>query len=359
MSAHAYWYLTRGSGVTVLLLLTASLVLGIASTLRVGGRRTPRFVTSGLHRNISLLSLAFLAVHVLTTLADGYAPIRLLDAVVPFASPYRPVWLGLGAVALDLLVALAVTSLLRVRIGLRTWRGLHWAAYAVWPVAMLHALGTGTDAPRGWMVLVAAGCLAVVGAAVAWRLARAGAEHRPLRLGLGLASVAVPVLAVAWFASGPLQPGWAARAGTPATLLGGGGTTAARAATGLPGTGFSAPATGTLVESAQDATGEITVRVDAVTSGDVRTTVRVALHGPALPGGGVAMRVSRATFGPVTDPARYTGEVSALDGRHIAMTVRAPGHRPEAYRITIDLQDVDLLAGTVHGTLVAQPVRTA
>ena len=113
---------------------------------------------AGLHRNLTLLALVFVAAHVVTTVADGFAPIGLLDAVVPFVSPYRPIWLGLGAVAFDLLLALVVTSLLRARIGYRSWRVVHWLAYAAWPVALVHALGTGSDARIGWFALLGFGC---------------------------------------------------------------------------------------------------------------------------------------------------------------------------------------------------------
>src|SRR6476660_6581081 len=97
VSSHALWFATRGFGVVSLLLLTAIVVLGVAGATRWRSTRWPRFVVAGLHRNLSLLVLVFIALHVLTTVADGFAPISLLNAVLPFSSPYRPVWLGLGA----------------------------------------------------------------------------------------------------------------------------------------------------------------------------------------------------------------------------------------------------------------------
>jgi methionine sulfoxide reductase heme-binding subunit len=167
----ALWYLTRGTGMMAYLLLTVSMLLGILEVNRWQSPRWPRFVTAGLHRYVSLLSVAFVAIHVATTVVDGYAPIGWLDAVIPFRSPYRPLWLGLGAVALDLMVALVVTSLLRGRLGYRAWRVVHWAAYACWPVAVVHGLGTGTDTPQLWAVAVNGVCLAAMLAAVWWRVA--------------------------------------------------------------------------------------------------------------------------------------------------------------------------------------------
>jgi sulfoxide reductase heme-binding subunit YedZ len=228
MTGSALWYLMRGTGVVSLVLLTLVVLLGVAT--RGGGRlsRVPQFVTGRLHRNIALLSVTFLAVHVITAVLDPFAPIRLIDAVLPFASAYRPVWLGLGALALDVFAALIVTSMLRRRLGPRTWRGVHWLAYAAWPVAVLHALGTGSDVHRPWMLAIVAMSVVSVLWAVLWRLVdsivggRRPANARPARAPrmAALALVAsAPVALAGWTLSGPLAANWAARAGTPANLL--------------------------------------------------------------------------------------------------------------------------------------------
>ncbi len=219
MTAHAYWYLTRGTGVVALLFVTAAVVIGIIASLRVGGGRSPRFVVAGLHRNVSLLSVAFIVVHVVTTVLDAYAPISLVDAVVPFVSRYRPIWLGLGAVAFDIILALIITSLVRVRLGLKTWRFIHWFAYACFPIAVVHALGTGSDARQQWMLNLVIGCTAVIVIAALARLWQLRRERLPWAIA-GTAAIVVLVIATAaWARSGPLAPGWAKRAGTPATLV--------------------------------------------------------------------------------------------------------------------------------------------
>jgi methionine sulfoxide reductase heme-binding subunit len=221
----ALWYLTRGTGLVALLLLTASILLGIVEVRRWQSRAWPRFVTAGLHRNLSLLAVAFVAVHVATTVIDGFAPIGWLDAIIPFHSPYRPIWLGLGAVAFDLMLALVVTSLVRGRMGYRWWRAVHWAAYACWPVALVHGLGTGTDLRAGWATALYGLCLVTVVVALWWRLAQAWREAPDAASGSGtvvgtivaaaLTSVIVPAVIVAWVVTGPLRPGWSRRAGTP------------------------------------------------------------------------------------------------------------------------------------------------
>ena len=214
----ALWYATRGTGVVALLLLTATVVLGIAATARFATPRWPRLMTAGLHRHLSLLVVAFVAVHVATAVLDPFAPIGWAAAVVPFGASYRPLWLGLGAVAFDLLIAVVVTSLLRVRLGYRTWRAVHWLAYASWPVALWHGLGTGTDSRQTPMIGLDAACAAVGG------LRRGVADLPAARASAG----GWPRARLAWpsrwrpsrsWRPGPLQPGWARRAGTPVRLL--------------------------------------------------------------------------------------------------------------------------------------------
>jgi len=169
-SSQTLWYLTRATGIMALVLLSATVVLGVLTSGRVSTVRLPRFAWQDLHRRISLLAIAFLGVHIVSTVTDPYAPIGWLSAVVPFASPYRRFWLGLGAVAFDLLLAVAVSSLLRRHIATRLWRGVHWLAYASWPVAVAHGLGTGTDPRLTWVAGLVAACVAAVLGAVTWRL---------------------------------------------------------------------------------------------------------------------------------------------------------------------------------------------
>ena len=170
----ALWYLTRATGAVTLILLTISVGLGVANVQRWQTPELPRFVVDRIHRDASLLALALLAVHILTSLVDGFAPITLIDVFIPFTSAYRPIWLGLGTFASDLMIALVITSLARERIGYSTWRAIHWAAYASWPIAVVHGLGTGSDTKSAWMLLLTAACTAAVIAAVCVRACPAG-----------------------------------------------------------------------------------------------------------------------------------------------------------------------------------------
>lgn len=163
------WFASRATGLVALPLLTTSMVLGIAGSARVASVGWPRFALAALHRNISLMTVAFVAVHVFTSIIHSRS-IQWLDAVVPFISRYSPFWLGLGTAAVDLLLALIVTSLLRTRLSHRLWRTVHWAGYLCWPVAVAHGLVIGgKDTRLNWVIGLNALCAAVVLVALAWR----------------------------------------------------------------------------------------------------------------------------------------------------------------------------------------------
>jgi DMSO/TMAO reductase YedYZ heme-binding membrane subunit len=352
-SGKALWFLTRGTGVVSLLLLTGALVSGIAGTVRMRSPRWPRFLVHGLHRNLTLLAILFVAVHVVTTVADRFAPIGLLDAVVPFRSPYRPVWLGLGAVAFDLLLALVATSLLRARIGARPWRAVHWLAYVSWPVALMHTLGTGSDARTGWLQLLSVASVAAVLGALAWRIGRA-------RAGLGVRAVAavgalaVPLGLLAWAQQGPLRAGWAARAGTPSTLLPSSRTVAAPAIVPvatrepeLPAAPFRATLSGT-ISNRNEASGLVVVTLDLHAGGAFRGRVHVALRGMPLDGGGVQMVQSAVGVLPRGATAWETASVVALQGQQIELAVRTPSGGTRG--VVLDLQ-IDPASGRVSGVM--------
>ena len=163
------WYIARGAGVMALLMLTVSMVLGIATRQGKPLAGLPRFAIATVHRNATLIGLGLIVVHLLTLLFDSYADLNPIDLVVPFVGSYRTFWLGLGTLAFDLLLLVMITSLNRARMGLRTWRALHWLSYAIWPIALAHGLGTGTDASQVWMGVLAVGCATAVATTATWR----------------------------------------------------------------------------------------------------------------------------------------------------------------------------------------------
>jgi hypothetical protein len=243
-------------------------------------------------------------------------------------------WLGLGAAAFDLLLALIVTSLARRRLGYERWRNVHWLAYACWPIAVLHGLGTGSDTKAGWLELTTVACTVVVAAAV---LARIGAARlRPERRAGAIAlSLAVPVGIAGFALAGPLRSGWAAKAGTPASILRGSaaatGATAATAATAAKAAtpaararphAFSDALRGELVD--RSVPGGALVDIALAMRGPAPGVLRVRLAGRPLPGGGLTLVGSQVDVDAPSLGGVLAGRVTTLDGErfraHVSQT---------------------------------------
>jgi ferric reductase like protein len=350
-SGTTLWYLTRGSGAVSLLLLTATTLLGVLTAGRWKSARWPRFAVTALHRHLTLLALAFIGIHVGTTIADGYAPIGVKDAFVPFLSSYRPIWLGLGALTLDLLLALTITSILRKHVGYRAWRLLHWAAYATWPLALAHGLGSGSDARFGWMALLAFGSLTAVVIAIAVRLFQA--RRLQLQLGAGAATVGLALLIGVWYADGPAKRGWAARAGTPASLLKTAAATSASrslvsAPLRRPTRNFTGRLVGRMSSSGPDAEGNAAIAIACAVRGNEPGLVRLTLWGIGVDGGGLQMTDSSVSFRDAATGVAYTGTVVGLDGNILAADVTSASG--STLRLVLTLR-IDQSAGTVGGTI--------
>ncbi len=368
-SGTTFWYFTRASGLVALIVLTATVVVGIACSVGWATERWPRFVSQGVHRNLSVLSLVVIVIHVVTTVADGFVPITLLDAVIPFASPYRPLWIGLGACAFDLLLAVAVTSALRHRIGRRAWRTVHWAAYACWPVALFHGLGSGSDTHLFGAQFVYLLCAVAVIGALGWRLVEAQSASPTWRLGAGVAATLVLLAAAVFAFVGPLAPGWSRRAGTSSAVLAqiaaattgssastsGGATTGSPASTsggsggsaspGAPAIPFTSALDGTVSVTGPDVSGREKVVLSMRLSSDGVPLV-VTLLGNAVDGG-VALTSSNVTLGSLR------GQVTSLEGTSIGATVSGQGAADAlAMQLNID-QGQHTVSGSVSGTSAA------
>jgi sulfoxide reductase heme-binding subunit YedZ len=350
-SPTAYWYLARATGVVSLVLLTTSVVLGVLGPLRftVPGR-WPRFAIDTLHRDVSLLVLAVLAIHIATSVLDAFAPISWLASVVPFVSAYRPLWLGLGALAFDLLIALVVTSMLRRRLGYRSWRAIHWLAYASWPVAVLHGLGTGSDVKAWWSLLITIACMGAVLAAVWARIRAASPAYGSAREAAVALAIATPIGLEIFTLAGPFQRGWARAAGTPTRLL---SHAPAAVHISVPKTtpvanrAFNATLSGSVKQT--EVIGGALVDLRLRLSGGRNGILRVRLGGVPADGGGLQMTGSQVVLD--TGGAVMQGQVDALDGERFAAHVNGGG---SALEIQADLQ-IDTASDTVTGSLQATP----
>ena len=174
------WLVSRASGVMLLLLFSAVMVLGVSTRTGARSVRWPRFAVAELHRTLSLFAVALLGLHVATAIIDPYVSIGWMSTLLPFTSKYETLAIGAGTLAVDIGAAVLITSLLRRRIGQRVWRAIHYLAYLAWPVAFVHAIRAATYDQHLWWVLAAEWVsLAAVSTAVMVRLMRRGPVQPP------------------------------------------------------------------------------------------------------------------------------------------------------------------------------------
>jgi predicted ferric reductase len=163
------WYTTRATGMVALILFTLVVALGTFVSNRIGGTFVGRFEVNELHRSASIVAMVFLVLHILTTVLDSYVPTGWLSALIPFTSSYRRVGVAIGAIAFDLILAVWISSLLKVRVKNETWRFIHWFGWLAFASAIAHAYLSGTDAKNGAGLLVVAACALTVLLAGLWR----------------------------------------------------------------------------------------------------------------------------------------------------------------------------------------------
>ena len=365
-SGRALWYLTRSTGLVALVLLTATVVLGVVASVGWTTERWPRFLSQDIHRNLSLFCVGFVAIHVITTVSDGYVPIGFADAFIPFRTAYRPLWVGLGALTFDLLLAVFITSALRHRIGFSSWRFVHWLAYLCWPMALFHSLGSGTDSSMALALILDVTCAASVLAVVAWRLTTGRAFTIGARAVAAVATGVVVVALVVFAAVGPLRPGWSRRAGTSTALLaqlarknaasstlGAGSpaapttsTTAGTTGAGggaVPAPPFSVGLVGSQSTSSPTGQGQVEVTLSMHLQDASSTPLTVVLDGSAIQGGGVAMSSGSVTFGG------YHGVVTSLSGGTLGANVATPTPTTLVLSLSVD-QSSGALSGTATGS---------
>ena len=359
------WDTARAGGFAAYILLSVAVSVGLVLRNRWQTPKWPRLITNELHGYLSLLALVFIAVHVLAVLVDPFTRFGLAEVLVPFVSHYRPVWMGLGIVALYLLLAVWVSSRLRARIGYETWRRIHVLAYGVYVAATIHGLGTGSDTRSLWAPVVYASSVVVVGALAARRLLVPAARGQRRRPALAAAGGGLVVLTAMWAVAGPLAAHWGARAGgvsgdralvstrvgrtQPAKI--------ARARSGAVETPFRASFSGTMDVQPVDAAGRVTIRIDGALRGGTRDHLEIYLQGAPLIDGGVEMERSRVRMG--AEAALYHGEIVGLRGSQLVASLHSAG-QDLRLAVDLDLSRADgVVSGTVLGTSTVRRERSA
>jgi sulfoxide reductase heme-binding subunit YedZ len=198
------WYAARAAGLAAYVLLSGVVLIGLTMAGRKRLDRWPRLALEDVHRFGGLLVGTFVSIHVVTIAIDAWLPFPLQSLVIPFLSRYRPLWVAMGVVAAELLVALAVTNHYRRRLRYRFWRRAHYLNFAVWSAATLHGLGSGTDRSTSWALALYATAASSVAAATIWRLTRRRFAA-PRTVPVAGVAAAVVTLLVVGLGAGPLK----------------------------------------------------------------------------------------------------------------------------------------------------------
>ena len=170
-SVQALWYVTRAAGIIAYLLLWLSTIWGLAVASKIFDPLLQRAFTYDMHQFISLLAMGFVALHVVVLVGDKYLPFSWAQVLVPFIAPYRPIWVGVGQIALYLTILVTVTFYIRRWIGQKTFRAIHLASFLSFGGSALHGLTAGTDSPLTTVQLMyALTTLSVVFMTVYWYL---------------------------------------------------------------------------------------------------------------------------------------------------------------------------------------------
>jgi sulfoxide reductase heme-binding subunit YedZ len=172
-SQQAMWFITRAAGMMAYLLLWLSTAWGLAIPSKIMSDMLTGDFAFDFHQFISLLSLGFLGLHIFVLTADRYLPYSLAQVLIPFISPYRPVWVGIGTLAFYLTLLVTVTFYLKKRIGMKRFRAIHYSSLLAYLFAVVHALFAGTDSSMpATLILYASTFLVVVFLTVYWLVSK-------------------------------------------------------------------------------------------------------------------------------------------------------------------------------------------
>ena len=145
------WYVTRTTALLAYLALCGSVVYGLLLSTGILDRIAQRTVSFTLHQDLAAIGVALGLVHAAVLAIDRSVPYSLLELVVPFAGPYRPIWVGLGQIALGVSLLVYLSFYVRKRMGQKAWRRLHYLSFLAFLAATAHGLMAGSDTQAAWV----------------------------------------------------------------------------------------------------------------------------------------------------------------------------------------------------------------
>ena len=350
------WTVARAGGLTAYALLSLSVVLGLALSVRWQAPRWPRLITNDLHRFLTLLSLVFVVVHGLAVWLDPFTSFNWNEVLVPLLSHYRPLWMALGIVAAYLGAAIWISTELRPYIGYTWWRRLHALTFAVYVLSTLHGIATGSDTRTPWALALYAGSAALIGLLLVYRLLTPIGRRARAYPNLAWLVMLVVAGGAVWTATGPAQPGWNAVANN-GQGNGGRGPHTATAAAQSAGAGtlaapFTAALQGTLTQGADGASGGVVVTIAATLSRGLQGSFQIVLHGMPADDGSVTVTSNQMSLlGP--GGARYQGALQALqsdgEGWNVRALLRGQGTRSVLVQGAFQMMPGGQISGTLQG----------
>ena len=350
------WDVARAGGFTAFGLLTLSVAIGLALTLRLQSANWPRIINSELHNFITLLALIFTGVHVLAVWIDPFTNFGWSEVFIPFVSHYRPLWMALGIVALYLGIAIGISTWLRPHIGYKWWRRLHVLTLLLFALVVVHGITTGSDTRTWWGAAIYALGVLLVGTLLCMRLMKPVDARSRAHPVLAVATVIAIAGGAFWALLGPFQPGWNAVANNG----NGSGATSSALAAPAPAQqaafpqSFTGDLQGQLTQTGPDANGNVTMQLNLSISNGPPGNVQVILQGQSgEEGGGITVSSSTVTLSSSNGQQLYTGSLTNLSGerrwRMTALLTRTGTNKHSQLQVQIDIR-VDA-SGQVAGTI--------
>ncbi len=368
------WDIARAGGFTAYILLTLSVAVGLALTMQwQSPSKWPRLLNSELHNFITLLALIFTGIHVLAVWIDPFTSFGWNEVLIPFISHYRPLWMGLGIVALYLGLAIGLSTWIRPLIGYTWWRRLHVLTLVIYALVTVHGIATGSDTQTWWGVIIYTASVTLVGGLLLRRLltpvnARSR-SHPAIATAVGL----LTLLGVIWTVSGPLQPGW----NVIANNGNGSGSRVAQAQakgskqsssaspnqSGNQADPFAGPFTaalqGMMTQNGPDSNGAETMRINTTLSNGAHGTLIIVLQGQQYGSddGGLSITSTQVTLDQNTITPLYQGSLTDLrSGRRWRMTAllnksgTTGSSNQLGLQIEMQVNDSGQVSGLVQGT---------
>ena len=339
------WDTARAGGFVAYILVTASIALGLALSLRWYTRSWPRWATTDLHRYVTLLAIVFTGVHSLAIWLDPFMAFTPAEVIIPLLSHYRPIWVALGIVSAYLLLAIWLSERIQKQIGYAWWRRLHYLTFGVWGLVTVHGLTTGSDTRTPWALFIYGGSVVLVGSLLSIRLLGKENEAAP-HPRIAAATGTLALITLLFVMAGPLRPGWNALANQRPGIA-----VVGAAPPNQLSVPFTAQLQGSLSQSSSSSgsSGALTLQINTTMSGAEQGNLQIALDGQQNPDGSVSIGGGSVTLSP-RNAGSYSGQLLTMNGNQLVAVCRDSSGNQVRLAISIQDDGTGNITGTVQAT---------